>query len=111
MRQFLNWSAEQAHDAGLTPTQHQLLLAIRGHVGGAPTISDVAEHLILKHHSVVGLVDRTIAAGLVARRADPDDARVVRLALTARGARVLARLSAAHTAELEETRGHLRGVL
>ena len=29
LRSFLHWSAEQAKHAGLTPTQHQLLLAIR----------------------------------------------------------------------------------
>jgi hypothetical protein len=31
LRRFERWSAEQAQAAGLTPMQHQLLLAIRGH--------------------------------------------------------------------------------
>jgi hypothetical protein len=31
LRRSLRWSADQAAMAGVTPTQHQLLLAIRGH--------------------------------------------------------------------------------
>ena len=31
LRQFLRWSEDQAATVGLTPAQHQLLLAIRGH--------------------------------------------------------------------------------
>ena len=31
LRRFLRWSESQAEAAGLTPAQHQLLLAIRGH--------------------------------------------------------------------------------
>jgi DNA-binding MarR family transcriptional regulator len=100
LRQFLYWSEQQAFDAGITPAQHQLLLAIRGHAGGTPTIGDVADHLLLRHHSVVGLVDRAERAGLVERRVDADDHRLVRLRLTASGSRRLAALAAAHLDEL-----------
>ncbi|HSO95847.1 MAG TPA: MarR family winged helix-turn-helix transcriptional regulator [Acidimicrobiia bacterium] len=101
LRRFLRWSESEAAAAGLTPAQHQLLLAVRGHVGQTgPTIGDVADSLLLRHHSVVGLVDRAEAAGLVRRRVDPDDARVVRLALTPTGSRRLARLTDAHLDEL-----------
>jgi hypothetical protein len=31
LRRFLRWSEQHAQAAGLTPAQHQLLLAIRGH--------------------------------------------------------------------------------
>jgi DNA-binding MarR family transcriptional regulator len=100
LRRFLHWSDEQAHLAGLTAQQHQLLLAIRGHHGDAPTVGDVAESLLLRHHSTVELVDRAAQAGLVHRSADEADRRVVRLSLTAKGQRVLHRLSAAHLDEL-----------
>jgi DNA-binding MarR family transcriptional regulator len=100
LRQFLYWSEQQAFTAGITPGQYQLLLAIRGHPGGTPTIGDVAEHLLLRHHSVVGLVDRAAEAGLVERHIDAADHRVVRLALTPAGARRLATLAAAHIEEL-----------
>ena len=102
LRRFLRWSEEQAKALGLTPAQHQLLLAVRGHPGGEPSIGDVAHHLLLRHHSVVELVDRAVAAGLVRRHADPDDHRVVRLSLTALGSRHLTRLSAAHLEELAQ---------
>ena len=101
LRRFLRWSEEQAVREGLTGPQHQLLLAVRGHPDRrGPTIGELADYLALKHHSVVGLVDRTVAAGLVARRPDADDHRMVRLQLTAKGGRRLASLSAAHLEEL-----------
>ena len=91
----------------LTPAQHQLLLAIRGH-DGDPTISEVAAHLLLRHHSAVELVDRAERAGLVERRADPDSRRVVRLALSAEGEARLAALTAAALDELAQLRLTLR---
>jgi DNA-binding MarR family transcriptional regulator len=100
LRRFLYWSEQQAIAAGITPAQYQLLLAVRGHPDGPPTVRDVAEHLLLRHHSVVGLIDRAEAAGLVERRPDPDDHRVVRLRLTAQGARVLRGLAELHLDEL-----------
>lgn len=103
LRRFLRWSEQQAAAAGLTSAQHQLLLAVRGH-GSDPSISDVAEHLLLRHHSVVGLVDRCVEAGLVERTADPDDQRVVRLHLTTLGHSTMERLSAAHLEELARLR-------
>jgi DNA-binding MarR family transcriptional regulator len=101
LRRFLHWSELQAQAAGITPAQHQLLLAVRGHRDGPPTLGDVSAHLLLRHHSAVGLVDRAEAAGLVRRARDDDDHRVVRVELTDRGAAVLAALTAAHKEELE----------
>jgi len=101
LRQFLRWSEEQATALDITPAQHQLLLAVRGHNGAlGPTIGDVADALCLRHHSAVGLVDRAAAANLVERGSDPEDQRVVRLRLTALGTRRLCQLAAAHLAEL-----------
>jgi DNA-binding MarR family transcriptional regulator len=110
LRRFLYWSEQQAVAAGITPAQYQLLLAVRGHPGGAPTISDAAEHLLLRHNSVVGLVDRAERAGLVLREVDEENHRVVRLRLTAAGTRRLATLAAAHLAELERIGPNLRPV-
>jgi DNA-binding MarR family transcriptional regulator len=107
LRRFLHWSEQQALAHGITPAQYQLLLAIRGHPAGAPTIGDVSEHLLLRHNSVVGLVDRAVAADLVERRADPDSQRVVRLRLTALGARRLRVLAELHLAEVRRLRREL----
>ena len=102
LRRFLHWSEEQAAGAGLTAAQHQLLLAVRGHDDPAgPTIGDLAHHLLLRHHSAVGLVDRAEAAGLVRRADDAQDARLVRVALTRDGADRLAGLASSHLAELQ----------
>lgn len=109
LRRFLRWSEQEAAGAGLTPAQHQLLLAIRGHADPlGPTIGDVADALLLRHHSAVGLVDRAEAAGLVRRRPDRHDARVVRLALTPAGSRCLTRLTHAHLEELAVLASRLR---
>lgn len=101
LRHFERWSALQAQAAGLTPAHHQLLLAIRGHSNPeGPTIGEVADYLLLRHHSAVGLVDRAEAAGLVRRARSETDHRVVRLRLTEEGAARLEALSALHLEEL-----------
>lgn len=101
LRRFQHWSEQQARAQGLTPAQHQLMLAVRGHDDPrGPTIGDVADYLLLQHHSAVGLVDRAVEAGLVRRVRTDEDHRVVRLALTADGARRLERLSAQHLEEI-----------
>jgi len=106
LRRFLRWSEREAEAAGVTPAQHQLLLVVRAH-GSPPTIGDVAEHLLLRHHSAVELTDRAEAAGLVTRRTDPKDLRTVRLELTPLGSRTLSTLSALHLEELRRLGGHL----
>jgi DNA-binding MarR family transcriptional regulator len=101
LRQFNGWSRDAAAARGLTHAQHQLLLAIRGHAEEVgPTIGDVAEALLVKHHTASELVDRTQALGLVERRRDRGDQRRVRLALTQRGREVLADLTTVHLEEL-----------
>lgn len=111
LRQFLHWSEQQATAVGITPAQHQLLLAIRGHPRvDAPTIGEVADALLLRHHSAVGLVDRAVSAGLVDRRTDTVDHRIVRLRLTALGARRLRQLSDAHLEELRRLAPRIRSL-
>lgn len=101
LRRFLRWSEQLANSVGLTPMQHQLLLAIRGHPERwAPAISDVAQSLLVRHNSAVELVDRAVRAGLVQRVPDDDDARVVRLELTPSGRERLEALAAATMEEV-----------
>jgi DNA-binding MarR family transcriptional regulator len=108
LRRFLHWSEEQAGAVGLTPAQHQLLLAIRGQAGRhGPTIGEIADILLLRHHSAVELIDRAEAAGLVRRRPDRADQRVVRLSLTALGGRRLRQLTERHLEELDRLRPQL----
>jgi DNA-binding MarR family transcriptional regulator len=101
LREFLHFSEAAARAAGLTPAQHQLLLAVKGAESAtAPTIRQVADSLKLRHHSVVELVDRAVTAGLLTRVPDPADARCQRLVLTPVGEDKLAALSALHRDEV-----------
>ena len=98
LRRFLRWSEEQARAVGLTPAQHQLLLAIRGHDDPlGPTIGDVASHLMLRHHSAVDELD-------------PHDHRAVRLRLTRDGSARLAALTTQHLDELRRLEPRLRPI-
>jgi len=113
LRRFLHWSEEIAEKAGVTPAQHQLLLAIRGHKGAGaegPTIGDVAAYLLLRHHSAVGLVDRAVKAGLIERREDPVDRRMVRLSLSALGSRTLEQLSELHLEEIQRLSPRIQAI-
>lgn len=102
LRRFERWSAARAAEHGLTASQHQLLLAVRGHdKPDGPTIGQIADYLLIRHHSAVELVDRTVHAGLVRRTRDDVDHRVVRLRLTEHGDRTLTSLTSAHLEELE----------
>jgi DNA-binding MarR family transcriptional regulator len=101
LRRFLRWSEEQAKAAGLTAAKHQLLLAIKGHPDPAgPTIGEVADYLVLRHHSAVGLIDRAEKDGLVKRVADPASRSVVRVALTPAGEAKLDALAEVHLQEI-----------
>jgi DNA-binding MarR family transcriptional regulator len=110
LRRYLRWAEEQAAEVGLTMAQHQLMLAIRARGDRAePSVGELAEELLLKHHSAVGLVDRAEAAGLVRRRVDPSDQRVTRVGLTAEGRRLLRRLASRHLAEMRRLGSQLDG--
>lgn len=106
LRGFERWSADQAKRQGLTPAQHQLLLAVQGHgQPDGPTVGEVAEYLMVRHNSAVELVDRAQEAGLIVRVRDGNDHRVVRLSLTPDAARRLAELSKSHLDELRRMSG------
>jgi DNA-binding MarR family transcriptional regulator len=102
LRRFLRWSEEKVESLGLTTSQHQLMLAIRGHSDSrGPTIGEAAAYLLLRHHSTVGLVDRAEKGGWVVRKRDEEDQRVVRLGLTEKGADMIRELTIQHYEELE----------
>jgi DNA-binding MarR family transcriptional regulator len=112
IRRFLTFSEIAARDSGLEPQQHQALLALKAMPASfLPTIGHLADRLLLKHHSAVELIDRLQTLGLVTREANRDDARQVLVHITARGKRILHRLSLAHRIELEETGPKLTAIL
>jgi DNA-binding MarR family transcriptional regulator len=110
LRQFLAFSEAEALDAGLSPQQHQALLAIKG-FGERITIGDLAERLSIRHNSAVGLVDRLEKMRLLTRQVDPADGRRVTLALTDDAEKLLAGLTAAHRDELRRLTPLLKPLL
>lgn len=103
IRTYLAWAEQRARDHGMTPAQVQLALAIRAHGDAAgPTVTELADTLLLRHHSVVGLIDRAEHAGLVQRARDAEHQSRVRVRLTREGADRLRRLSALHLQWLAE---------
>ncbi|MCE3543691.1 MarR family transcriptional regulator, partial [Escherichia coli] len=104
LRQFLAFSERGAASCGLTPQQHQALLAIRGAAHANVSVGYVAERLALKPHSATGLVDRLETLGLVTRRSSPDDGRQALLALTQKAQTLLRELSETHREEIVRLR-------
>jgi len=102
LRDFLRWSEQTAHGAGLTPSLHQLLLAVRGHpVKCPPSIADVAQQLHMRHHSAVELSQRAEAGGLLERNRDPLDSRLMHLELTELGLSQLEALTREHLTRIQ----------
>jgi DNA-binding MarR family transcriptional regulator len=101
LRGFLRFSEAAAEQEGLTSQHYQAMLILRGWPDGLPaSINDLAQQLLIKHNSAVGLVDRLAHEGLVMRAPSTVDRRKVELRLSQRGRQVLARLAGMHRDEL-----------
>ncbi|HVJ43288.1 MAG TPA: MarR family transcriptional regulator [Dongiaceae bacterium] len=112
LRRFLDFSERAAKEVGLTPRQHQALLSIRGYPGkDRITVGELAEHLLIRHHSAVELSSRLEALGLVQRSSDPEDGRRILLSLSPAAEAVLTRMSAIHLEELRRIGPRLAGLL
>lgn len=101
LKKFLHFSDSEARKVGVTPQQHQLLLAIKGFPGrDTATPRELAERLFISHNACVGLIDRCSQLGLVTRISNPDDGRSVLIKLTVEGEEILQRLSEIHLEEI-----------
>ena len=108
IRRFMHFSEEQARNLGVTPQQHLLLLAVRGHADyPRVTIGAVAEALQIRHHSASLLVDRCVKRGLIERREDPTDRRRALLSLLPEGTRILRIITHANRREIRSLKGAL----
>ncbi len=124
LRCFLEFSEIAAAKEGLTPQQHQALLAIRASPPGAANIARLAavrlvarlrnarlaERLRIRHNTAVELANRLEASGLVVRDASPTDRRSVVLSLTAEGESRLEVLTHVHRNELKQLRPEIVGL-
>ena len=111
LRQFLAFSEARAAESGLTPQQHQALLAIRGAGNRPVSIGYIADRLILKPHSATGLLNRLESLGLVVREASQQDRRQALLRLTPAAQTVLEQLSATHREEVVRLRPMLETLI
>jgi DNA-binding MarR family transcriptional regulator len=101
IRRFLHFSEQAARRAGLEPRQHQLMLSLKGLPPGVrPSIGELAQRLLIEHHSAVELVNRLAKGGYVQRERDGEDRRAVLISLTRKGEKILRDLSLDHRAEL-----------
>lgn len=107
LRKFLRFSEDAAKQCGVTPQQHQLMLGVAGYAGGSATISELAEFLHERVHSVVGLVERAEQNGLVRTKRSNEDHRVVVVSLTRRGEATLSRVCRIHYEEVRRIEGFL----
>lgn len=112
LRSFLAFSETAAVAAGLTPQQHQLMLAIKGAPGrDSLSIGEIAERLLVRHNTIVELVDRLVDLGLVARAPDASDKRKIQVVLTKNGNAAIDKLSSIHVEELKNIKPTLRKLL
>ena len=104
IRKFVHEGDAVASAAGLEPQQYLLLLMIRGiPAGQEATVSNLAERLALKHHSVVELIDRLETRGYVRRNRSREDRRSVLVSLLPRGERMLEEVAQHRISELRAT--------
>lgn len=101
IRLFLSEGDAAARRAGLEPQQYLLLLAVRGLPKGTKaTIQVLAERLMLKHNSTVGLIDRLETHGYLRRTQSRQDRRCVLVKLLPRGRQLVERVARGRLTEL-----------
>jgi DNA-binding MarR family transcriptional regulator len=91
-RRLQRWLAAQRPKGGVTATQSGLLFVL-GRRDGV-LMGEAGAALDLGMPGISGLSDRMMEAGLIEKRADPNDGRAWRLWLTASGRKALARTKA-----------------
>lgn len=101
LRRFLRFSEQAAVAAGLTPHQHQALLAVHAMPGrDFATVGELAVRLQIRPNTALELAARLEKEGLLTRRKADTDRRAVELRMTSKGLEKLQRLSLAHREEL-----------
>ena len=111
LRNFAHFTEQVTSQAGLTPQQHQILLAIRASDGQELAIGELAEVMFLKPHSVSGMADRLEKLDLVERVRRKEDRRSIALRLTPKANAVLESLGQVHKGELRRIRPLLISLL
>lgn len=91
----------------LTPTQYNLLIRLGSTVENGLTISDLAQRLFCTRGNATRLVQRLNQQGLVVVGGDENDQRLVRVALTAEGEKIVEAARQAHNQSILRRLGAL----
>lgn len=103
LRSFLAFSEQAAEALGVTAQQYQLLQIVALEPEDGPTITHIAQRMLVRHNSAVELIDRAELAGLVSRVHDAGDQRRALIRMTPRGRTTLVQLLRQHTEYLERS--------
>lgn len=109
IRKFLAFAEKAAREVQLTARQHEALIAIVSR--SFTSISDLAECLVIKHHSAVGLADRLENAGLIVREQNAENYREVGVVATPKALKLLKELAPSHRAELRRITPAMKSAL
>ena len=91
---------ESIQGTGLCASDFAILETLL-HKGPLP-VNTIGRKVLLTTGSITTAVDRLAERGLVSRKDDPDDRRVRRVVLTAKGRRLIEPAFEAHAADLDE---------
>jgi DNA-binding MarR family transcriptional regulator len=101
------WIQYLRKQAGISPSQYNLLRILRGAGVDGRTMGEISERMINRDPDVTRLADRTVKLGLARRDRGETDRRVVKLFITQRGLDLLAQLDAPVDDMFKKTLGGL----
>jgi DNA-binding MarR family transcriptional regulator len=113
LRRFLAFSEANARKNGVTSQQYQALLTIKGlsRPHDQMSVGELADFLLVKHHTAVELIDRMAKAGLLKRFRDGADGRRILVTLTRKGEQRLSNVAEVNWQELRSRRLALPRIL
>ena len=88
-REFLKHQSSDFYKTRITMPQFVVLDLLNKH--GEPMMSDLARYLNVTTAAITGIVDRLVRDGYIVRVSDPEDRRIVKVKLTAKGDNVVHR--------------------
>jgi DNA-binding MarR family transcriptional regulator len=112
LRRFTAFSVGEAQRLGITPQQHQALLAIKGLPADKEmTVGMLADRLLISPESATVLTTTLTEAGYVEHATSRTDGRRKIVALTKKAEHILEKLSGAHLHEIRDMASELMHAL
>ncbi len=83
MREFLRQQAKEFYKTRITIPQFAILEYLNREI--EPKMTDISKMLKVTTAAVTGIVDKLVKDGYVTRKSDPDDRRIIKIKITAKG--------------------------